>query len=439
MAEATCAVCGRALPARTGAGRSSVYCSAACRQKAYRQRGTADPGGLPQLIADLRQRVQALRPHPPATFYDEVSELAAGVVRLRRIAKVARDAADSVTPEPAENVTLEPVTDSVTPEPVTQSGPADEAEFAAAVEPHRRELLVHCYRMVGSYDDAEDLVQETLLKAWRARDDFAGRSTFRAWLYRIASNVCLDHLRRHARRPLRYEPIPGMDHGDGDAPDKYPWLQPFPETPDVAAESRETLELVFLTALQHLPPQQRAVLMYRDVLDFSAAATAEQLDLSVAAVNSALQRARPALRAHLPAQRSKWRATEISPQEKEVLDQYVRIAATGDVDAMADLLAADAVLTMPPNPFWFVSRAAIINFVRPTFDPDSPMYFGEWRHVETRANGQPAAAGYVRRPGTSVFRPQNLDVLRVVDGRIVEITTFEPHLFPAFGLPRVLR
>jgi RNA polymerase sigma-70 factor (TIGR02960 family) len=425
-----CQVCGRPLPSRSGPGRGSVYCSAACRQKAYRQRQASDATGVPDLIAELSRRVQSLRPHPPAPFYDEVSELAAGVGRLRRIAKVARDAADTVTSEP-----------------VTESAPADlpdSAEFAAAVEPHQRELQVHCYRMVGSYDDAEDLVQETLLRAWRARDDFAGRSTLRAWLYRIATNVSLDFLRRNARRPLRYEPVPGLDSGgspDGEPPDSYPWLQPFPDdaAPEIAAESRETLELVFLTALQHLPPQQRAVLMYRDVLDFSAASTAEQLDLSVAAVNSALQRARPALREHLPDRRTDWSAPTASRQEREILDRYMHVAATGDVDAMGELLAADAVLTMPPNPFWFVGRDAIIRFVRPTFDPASPTYFGEWRHVPTRANGQPAAGGYVRRPGTTVFRPQNLDVLRVVDGRIAEITTFEPHLFPVFGLPRMLR
>jgi RNA polymerase sigma-70 factor (ECF subfamily) len=436
VVEATCAVCGRSLPARTGAGRASTYCSAACRQKAYRQRGPANPA-VPELIAELGQRVQALRPSPPAPFYDEVSELAAGVGRLRRIAKVARDAA-------GDSVTEKPVTERVTPELGTGSALADlpdSAEFAAAVEPHRRELQVHCYRMVGSYDDAEDLVQETLLKAWRARADFAGRSTLRAWLYRIATNVCLDFVRRNARQPLRYESVPGIDHGDGEPPDKYPWLQPFPDdaAPDLAAESRETLELVVLTALQHLPPQQRAVLMYRDVLDFSAADTAEQLGLTVAAVNSALQRARPTLRERLPADRSTWRSTEISQREREILDRYVQVAATGDVDAMADLLAVDAVLTMPPNPFWFTSREAIINFVRPTFDPSSPMYFGQWRHIVTRANGQLAAAGYVRRPGTNVYRPQNIDVLRIVDGRIAEITTFEPHLFPAFGLPRTLR
>jgi RNA polymerase sigma-70 factor (ECF subfamily) len=400
-----------------------VYCSAACRQKAYRQRQAPDAAGVPELIADLGRRVQSLRPHPPAPFYDEVSELAAGVGRLRRIAKVALEAAEIVTPAP--------VTES--------AAPADESEFAAAVEPHRRELQVHCYRMVGSYDDAEDLVQETLLRAWRARDDFAGRSTLRAWLYRIATNVSLDFLRRNARRPLRYEPVLGLDSGEREPPNSYPWLQPFPDEPGAAAESRETLELVFLTALQHLPPQQRAVLMYRDVLDFSAAATAEQLDLTVAAVNSALQRARPALREHLPDRRADWRAPSVSRHERDLLDRYVHIAATGDVDAMGDLLAADAVLTMPPNPFWFVGRDAIIRFVRPTFDPSSPTYFGEWRHVPTRANGQPAAGGYVRRPGTTVFRPQNLDVLRVVDGRIAEITTFEPHLFPVFGLPRMLR
>jgi RNA polymerase sigma-70 factor (TIGR02960 family) len=391
-----------------------VYCSAACRQKAYRQRRVT--GGVAELIADLERRVASLEPHPPAPFYEDLSELAAGVGRLRRIAKAALVAAKNVT------------TDDVT-----------ESDFAAAVEPHRRELQVHCYRMVASYDDAEDLVQETLLKAWRAREEFQGRSTFRAWLYRIATNVCLDFLRRNAREPLRYEPVPGIDSGDGEPPARYPWLQPFPDSPDATAESRETMELVFLTAIQHLPPRQRAVLMLRDVLDFSAADTAAQLDMTVAAVNSALQRARPAVREHLPADRSQWRSPSTSAEERQILDRYVHVAATGDVAAMADMLAADAVLTMPPNPFWFTSRDAIIKFVRPVFDPFSPMYFGAWKHVRTSANGQPAAAGYVRRPGTTIYRPQVLDVLRIVNGTIVEITSFEPHLFAAFGLPRTLR
>jgi RNA polymerase sigma-70 factor (ECF subfamily) len=176
---------------------------------------------------------------------------------------------------------------------------------------------VHCYRMTGSYDDAEDLVQETFLRAWRARDTFQGRAGARTWLYRIATNACLDFQRRTARRPQRYEPIPGMNHGSGDAPARVTWLQPYPDDelpaaeadrPETAVESRETVELVFLAALQHLPPLQRAVLILRDVLGLTAAETAESLGTTVASANSALQRARPALRDHLPGRRADWTA-----------------------------------------------------------------------------------------------------------------------------------
>ncbi len=199
------------------------------------------------------------------------------------------------------------------------------------------------------------------------------------------------------------------------------------------------MELVFLAAIQHLPPRQRAVLIMRDVLGWPASDTAQQLDMTVASVNSALQRARPALREWLPARRTDWtRPTLTSAAERDILQRYLSAAADLDLAAMADLLSADAKLTMPPNPMWFVGRDAIIAFVRPTFDPASPMYFGRWRHLPTRANGQPAVAGYVQRPGTTVYRAQLLDVLRVENGLIAEITTFEPHLLPAFGLPLTL-
>jgi RNA polymerase sigma-70 factor (ECF subfamily) len=443
------------LPARAGrTGRSSVYCSAACRQKAYRERqgNAAGAGaGVQGLIDDIGRRVTELVPRPASVLYSGVTELSASVARLRRVARVARDTAnDSVTPtavteDGTGNVTRAAAEESVTRASVTKPSSAlDEADFAALAESHRREIQVHCYRMTGSYDDAEDLVQETFLRAWRARDAFEGRAGARTWLYRIATNTCLDFQRRTARRPQRYEPVPGMNHGTGEPPARLTWLQPYPddelpsaeEQPEAAAVSRETLELVFLAAIQHLPPRQRAVLILRDVLGLSAAETAEALGLTVASANSALQRARPTLRDHLPGRRADWRTAEPTESQRTVLHEYMTAARTLDFTAMTDLLSKDVTLTMPPNPFWFTGRDALVEFLRPTLDPASPMFFGHWRHLPARANGRLAAGGYVRRPGTHVYRAQVLDVLRFdADDRIVEITSFEPHLFPAFGLP----
>ncbi|HEX4222665.1 MAG TPA: sigma-70 family RNA polymerase sigma factor [Pseudonocardiaceae bacterium] len=427
---ADCQSCGKPLPRAAGRpGRASLYCSPACRQRAYRERSVPQGDPVPELIADIERRVKALVPDQPIPFYTEVNALSGSVGRLRRIAK---DAYAVATTEPVENVTDEPVTQS---------------RFAALVEPHRRELHVHCYRMLASYDDAEDLVQETFLRAWRRRDSFEGRSTFRAWLYRIATNACLDFLRQHNRTPSTYPRLPGFEHGQAEPPARIPWLQAYPDemlpevadpepSPEAETVGRETMELVFLAAIQHLPPRQRAVLIMRDVLGWPASDTAEQLDMTVASVNSALQRARPALREWLPERRLDWtRPALTSAAERDILDRYMSAAANLDLDAMADMLSSEAKLTMPPNPLWFIGRDAILNFIRPTFDPDSPAYFGRWRHLSTRANGQPAVAGYVQRPGTAVYRSQLLDVLRVEGGRIVEITTFEPHVFPAFGLP----
>jgi RNA polymerase sigma-70 factor (TIGR02960 family) len=433
VVDAVCRSCGKALPDRAGrTGRTSVYCSAACRQKAYRDRRAAPTDTVRGLIEEVGRQVEALVPQPPSVFYSGVSELASSVGRLRRVARVARDTAkeDRAAGD-----------GSVTGDGVTQV-PLSEGDFAALVESCRRELRVHCYRMSGSYDDAEDLVQETFLRAWRARDGYAGRASLRTWLYRIATNTCLDFQRRTARRPQRYEPLPGMNHGGAEPPARVTWLQPYPDEdlpsaedqPDTVAVSRETLELVFLAAIQHLPPRQRAVLVLRDVLGLSAAETAEALEMTVASVNSALQRARPTLRDRLPHRRAEWTA-EADAREREVLRRYMAAAERLDLTEVASLLSEDITLTMPPNPFWFVGREAITDFLRPSLDPASPMFFGHWRHLPARANGQLAAGGYVRRPGTAVYRAQVLDVLRIEGDRIVEITSFEPHLFPAFGLP----
>jgi RNA polymerase sigma-70 factor (ECF subfamily) len=221
--------------------------------------------------------------------------------------------------------------------------------------------------MVGSYDDAEDLVQETLLKAWRDRSGFEGRAAARTWLYRIATNACIDHLRRTGRRPQRYEPAPGIESDGREPPERLPWLQPYPdqlldelsaddEQPDAVAVSRETVELVFLAALQHLPPRQRAALIFRDVLGRPAEETATLMDISVAASNSALQRARQTLRERLPGRRGDWQVGNSSQQERDIVRRYMLAAERADVSMMADLLSADVLVTMPPNPVWFAGR-----------------------------------------------------------------------------------
>jgi RNA polymerase sigma-70 factor (ECF subfamily) len=317
---------------------------------------------------------------------------------------------------------------------------ADDVEFQELVERHRRELRVHCYRMLGSFDEAEDLVQETFLRAWRGRADFTGRASLRTWLYRIATNACLDVLERRPRRVLPYDLGPGSD------PDVYleprtdiPWLQPFPDRlldgPDAVVVARETIELAFLAAMQHLPGRQRAVLILRDVLGWRAAEVAELLETSVASANSALQRARTTLRRHLPEQRSDWsRATAPTEDERVLLEQFMAALERSDAPAVAELLHPDVRATMPPHPMWHDGRDTIVTALSASFASGLP---GPIRTVATAANRQPAAACYVRAPGDTEFRAFAIDVLRIESGRIVELTSFHAE-FDAFDLPEVL-
>jgi RNA polymerase sigma-70 factor, ECF subfamily len=324
----------------------------------------------------------------------------------------------------------------------------DEAAFARLTEPYRRQLQVHCYRMLGSSEDAEDLVQETLLRAWRNLSTFDGRSLFRTWLYQIATNACLDALRRRKRRILPMDVVPAGDPAeDLPNPVDLPWLQPYPDRlldlrassldePVSVAIEHETIELAFLVAIQALPPKQRAVLIVRDVLDWSAAETASLLDTSVAAVNSALQRAHETMRTRLPAGRSAW-APPTGPTEDEraLLRRYMEAHEQRDVGVLATLLRDDVRLSMPPIPAWFDGRPDVVTFHEGVLAPET----GHIRGIATSANGQPAAALYLRSPGDTEYRPMGIDVLRIEDGRIAEITTFlEPELFDVFGLPDVL-
>lgn len=338
-----------------------------------------------------------------------------------------------------------------TPE-IESSQLTHDAAFAAAAEYYRRELQLHCYRMLGSFDESEDLVQETYLRAWRHRAGFAGRSTLRTWLYRIATNACLDFLKGRPRRVLPNQLVPPWQPETDPAirPD-LPWLQPYPDRlldpiaprddePDAAAVARETIELTFLAAIQHLPPRQRAVLILRDVLDWPAAQVAALLDTSVASVNSALQRARATLKTHLPPRRSEWKPS-VDPTEGELalLRRYIDAVERADVAAVAVLLRADAVATMPPYPFWFAGRDAIAGALSQSLVPSAPDYIGQLRFLPIRANRQPAAAAYVRAPGESEYRRFALGVLRIEDDRIAELTAFHDEgLFAAFDLPLTL-
>lgn len=314
----------------------------------------------------------------------------------------------------------------------------DEAAFAALTRRYRRELHVHCYRMLGSLEDSEDVVQETFLRAWRKRQSFQGRATFRAWLYGIATNACLDALERRKRV------VPPHDTAQPFA--EIPWLQPYPDRllegvapeedePEAELVAKETIELAFVAAIQLLPPRQRAVLIARDVLGWSAAESASLLDVSVAAANSALQRARATLKEHLPRRRLEWApGSDPSEEERALLVRYMDATERGDAAALVELLREDAYFAMPPDPEWWVGREAIVAaWVEGGFGSAS---FGEFRCFPARANGQPAVASYLRRPGDSEYRALAIDVLRIEDGAIAEVIAFplEP-LLDALGLP----
>ncbi len=324
-----------------------------------------------------------------------------------------------------------------------QSG--DGSAFASLAELHRTELRVHCYRMLGNLEDAEDQVQETFARAWRSRASFEGRSTFRAWLFRIATNACLDAIKRDKRRVQIVNIPPATDRPPSF--DEVPWLQPFPDQlladaadpalePDAVVIAKETIELAFLAAVQHLPPRPRAVLILRDVLGWSARESAEALDGTVPAVNSALQRARARLQALGRPGRLEWSPLQPPTDDERILVQrYMDAHARADAAGMIELLGDEVRFSMPPQEVRFQGRDAVAGFFRDLFGPDNP---GAWRLVATRANGQLAAANYVRAWGEPRYRAFTLDVFGIENSLLVEITTFGPGLFPLFGLPPTL-
>jgi RNA polymerase sigma-70 factor (ECF subfamily) len=322
----------------------------------------------------------------------------------------------------------------------------DEAAFGSIADSYRRQLHVHCYRMLGSVDDADDLVQETMLRAWRSRTTFEGRSSFRNWLYRIATNACLNALERTPRRITTPDVVAPTDDPGTVAKwaPELPWIQPYPDSlnepiapresePDAVLAARETIQLVYLAAIQHLPPRQRAVLILRDALDWSAIEVADLLDMSVPSVNSALHRARSTMRDRLPRDSSESQTVEgPTARESALLAGFMDAFERADAEALSRLLRDDARLTMPPALMWFDGRDAVMGLYRRLLGPDS---FGDFRLVATSANTQPAAAAYLRARGKTVFRLTGLNVLRMAGGEIVEITAFRPDLCGAFSLP----
>ena len=321
----------------------------------------------------------------------------------------------------------------------------DEDAFRELTEPYRRELQVHCYRIVGSTQDAEDLVQETLLAAWRGLDQFSEQASIRTWLYRIATNRCVDALRATSRRPRPTAPMTELPQ-----PSRVSepiWLEPYPDVlldgiaddtpgPEARYETKEATALAFVAGLQHLPAQQRAVLVLRDVLSFRAAEVAEILDTTEAAVNSLLRRARTALDSRLPAARHERAPLPNSRREREVVGRFADAVEAGDIDGMVALLTDDAWVTMPPEPWEYQGPTAIGVFLR---DREIRRR-ARLRLVPTRANTQPAFACYLPGPQTDIARPHALFVLTLEGDRISAITWFgDSSVFPHFGLPRMLR
>jgi RNA polymerase sigma-70 factor, ECF subfamily len=318
--------------------------------------------------------------------------------------------------------------------------PSAETEFARLADPHRRELLAHCYRMLGSFHDAEDVVQETYLRAWRGYPQFEGRASMRTWLYRIATNACLTALENKGRRVLPS----GLGGPTGEGPHalaerrlEVPWLEPLPdaavrgdaEDPATIAARRESTRLAFVAALQQLPARQRAALVLRDVLDLPAADVAEVLDTSVPAINSALQRARAQVAGHGPSEEEIVMTSDI---DADVLDRFVTAFETADVGLLTTLLRRDVELEMPPIPTWFSGRDAVAAFYEMRV-----MNGIERRFVRTSANGCPAVAAY-QREQDGVLHAHSIQVLETRDGAIAHIYAFlDSTLFAAFGLPEV--
>jgi RNA polymerase sigma-70 factor, ECF subfamily len=324
----------------------------------------------------------------------------------------------------------------------------DEHAFARLVEPYRAQLRAHCYRMLGSLPDAEDALQETLLRAWRGLARFEGRSSLRSWLYTIATNAGLREIERRPKRvlPVDYSPAADPHNPPAEPLTESVWLEPYPDAelglaadllgPDARYEQRESIELAFTAALQHLPARQRAVLILRDVLGFSARETAEALETTPVSVDSALQRAHQTIDERLPARTQQATLRTLGDRElQEIVSRFADAWERHDVDTVVAMLADDARMTMPPQPSWYLGRDAIATFLRRwPLSPDK-----RFRLRPISANGQPALAGYIWDEQANAFEAEGILVLTFREDRIEEVTAFRtPEVFPFFGLPQQL-
>ncbi|HEX4719795.1 MAG TPA: RNA polymerase subunit sigma-70 [Thermoleophilaceae bacterium] len=332
----------------------------------------------------------------------------------------------------------------MTEQTLARARAGDEDAFRELTDAYQRELRVHIYRIVGSTQDAEDLLQETLLAAWRGLEQFEGRASVRSWLYRIATNRSLDALRASRRRPEEQQMVHVPEPTRWSEP---LWLEPYPDVlldgipdeapgPEARYETKEAIALAFIAGLQHLPPQQRAVLVLRDVLGYRAAEVAEMLEISDASVNSLLRRARSAFDSRLPATGRERAPLPDSNLEREIVARFAESVENGDVDGMVTLLTDDAWLTMPPLPHVYQGHDAIGAFLRGREERrGTPL-----RVVPTRANTQPAFGCYLPVPETGIARARGLFVLTIEAEQISAITWFADNsIFPQFGLPRTLR
>jgi len=349
-----------------------------------------------------------------------------------------------MTPNPESNA---PTTATESPraaELLHAARVGDQHAFARLVEPYQRELQAHCYRMLGSHADAEDALQETLLRAWRGLERFEERSSLRSWLYRIATNRCLTAIERRPKRILPIDCAPAADPHDGPSdPLSDPvWLEPYPDIelglegtagPEARYEQREAVELAFIAALQHLPARQRAVLILRDVLGFSARETANVLETTPVSIDSALQRAHKTVDDRRPSDSQQQTLRLLGDEQlSDLVQRYVTAWEQNDVDAVVSMLAEDARIVMPPLPSWYSGRDQVAAFLR-----DYALRgVRRWKMLPTSANGQPALATYEWNEQTGAFTPHSITVLTLRGGQIEEIMAFlNPKLLAPFGLP----